>query len=85
MSKRVIKVFVQQMGILPLEAITCGTRNSAIATPEHGETGVVAVGMRADLLVVDGDPAEDIAMLQDRSRLRHLMTSVPLTQSVARS
>ena len=70
---REMEVFVHQMGITPLEAITCGTRNGAIATREQGETGVVEVGMRADLLVVDGDPSEDIAILQDRSKLRNVI------------
>ena len=38
-----------------------------------GEIGVVAPGAYADLLVVDGDPLADITVLQDRSRLRHVL------------
>ena len=37
------------------------------------ENGTVEVGKYADLLVVDGDPLEDIAILQDRSRLAMVM------------
>ena len=37
------------------------------------ETGTVEEGKFADLLVVDGDPLEDIAILQDRSRLAMVM------------
>lgn len=34
-----------------------------------GELGVVREGARADLLVVDGDPLEDIAVLEDTARM----------------
>jgi imidazolonepropionase-like amidohydrolase len=35
----------------------------------EGELGVVREGARADLLVVDGDPLQDISLLEDGSRL----------------
>jgi cytosine/adenosine deaminase-related metal-dependent hydrolase len=40
-------------------------------TPD--ETGTIEEGKLADLLVVDGDPLENIAILQDRSRLALVM------------
>jgi hypothetical protein len=40
-------------------------------TPD--DTGTVEAGKFADLLVVDGDPLADIAVLQDRSRLAMVM------------
>ena len=33
-----------------------------------GDIGVVAEGARADLLIVDGDPSEDLHLLQDQGR-----------------
>jgi hypothetical protein len=38
-----------------------------------GELGVVKPGALADLLLVEGDPLTDIAILQDRSALRMIM------------
>jgi cytosine/adenosine deaminase-related metal-dependent hydrolase len=35
-----------------------------------GELGVVAEGCAADLLVVDGDPSQDVTVLADRRNLR---------------
>lgn len=70
---REMEVFVRELGLSALEAITCGTRNGAIATRERGVTGELANGMRADILVVDGDPTHDIAMLQDRTKIRHVI------------
>ena len=37
------------------------------------ETGTVEAGKYADLLVVDGDPVADIAILQDRRKLALVM------------
>lgn len=70
---REMELFVRYLGLTPLEAITCGTRNGTLATHEQGETGELTAGLRADVLVVDGDPTRDITVLQDRSRFRHVI------------
>ena len=69
-----MEVFVNELGLSPLEAITCATKNNAIAMRMAGELGVVAEGCRADLLVVDGDPSSDVTVLQDRTRLRAVVS-----------
>jgi imidazolonepropionase-like amidohydrolase len=38
-----------------------------------GELGMVKEGYLADLLLVDGNPAQDVAVLADRSRLAMIM------------
>jgi hypothetical protein len=37
-----------------------------------GQTGVVAAGMKADLLVVDGDPSQNVAMLGEPGHIRQV-------------
>jgi imidazolonepropionase-like amidohydrolase len=71
---RELEVFVNELGLSPLEVITCATRNNSIAMRMQGEIGVVAVGYRADVIVVDGDPSLDVTILQDRSRLRAVVS-----------
>jgi imidazolonepropionase-like amidohydrolase len=71
---REIEVFVNELGLSPVEAISCATRSGAIAMRMEGELGVVAEGARADVLVVDGDPAVDVTVLQDRSRLHAVIS-----------
>lgn len=79
---RELEVFVDALGLSPLEAITCATKNNAFAMRMDGELGVVAPGYRADVLVVDGDPSADVRILQDKSRLKAVISrgrSVDLT------
>ena len=71
---RELEVFVEELGLSPTEAITCATRNNALAMRMEGELGVIAPGYRADLIVVDGDPTIDVRLLQDRSRLRAVVS-----------
>ncbi len=66
---RELEVFVDAVGMSPLEAITCATANGAIAMRRPGQIGVVAVDADADLLVVDGDPTVDVTILGDRRNL----------------
>ena len=72
---REIELFVDVLGLPPLEAISCATRIGALALRRAEHTiGVVLPEAAADLLVIDGDPARDIAVLGDRSRLRHVFS-----------
>ena len=65
---RELELFVSLLGMSPLEAITCGTRNAAI-TVDSGNIGTLQKGTYADLLVIDGDPLQDIRILQDPQRI----------------
>lgn len=71
---RELEVFVEELGLTPLEAITCATKNNALALCLDGKVGVVAPGMLADVLVVDGDPSKDVRVLQDRTRLKAVIS-----------
>ncbi len=71
---REMEVFVQELGLSPIEAISCATKSNAIAMRMEGELGMVAEGCRADLIVVDGDPSVDVTVLQDRRNLRAVVS-----------
>jgi imidazolonepropionase-like amidohydrolase len=64
-----IQVFVDVIGFTPLEALTCATKHGAELMRMQDRIGTLRRGMLADLVVVDGDPLRDIAILQDRARL----------------
>ncbi|HEX4090572.1 MAG TPA: amidohydrolase family protein [Trebonia sp.] len=62
--------YVDQMAMTPVEAIHTATRNMG---PAAGlRTGQLAEGYLADLVAVDGDPTEDVTVLQ-RPELRRFV------------
>ncbi|PKB70623.1 MAG: hypothetical protein BZY87_08785 [SAR202 cluster bacterium Io17-Chloro-G6] len=52
-------------GLSPLEAIYAGTRSPASALGIEDSIGTVEPGKEADLLVVNGDPSQDLECLRD--------------------
>jgi imidazolonepropionase-like amidohydrolase len=60
-------------GLKPIEAITCATKNGAEACWLADKTGTLEKGKWADLIIVDGDPTEDIKILQDKAKIRLVM------------
>ena len=89
---REMELFVDLLGMTHFEALLSMTRNSAITLPQHAhQIGTLAPGKYADLLVVEGNPDEDVTILQDRARIRSIVkagrpvspwrpTSVPRTK-----
>jgi len=70
---REMEVLVETLGLSPLEAISCATRNGAIALRRPLDSiGVIAAGAAADVLVIDGNPAANVSVLGDRRCLRHV-------------
>lgn len=59
----------QDLGIPPLDIITSATRLSAQAVGRGDAWGTIEPGKAADVLVVDGDPARDVRLLRDKSRI----------------
>ena len=57
------------VGLSPMEAIQAGTRNAAELVGTADRTGTVEAGKLADLVVCEGDPLADVALLGDRSRV----------------
>jgi len=66
---REMEVFMRYFGMSSLQAIHCATGAGAFALKMAGRTGVVAPGMKADLLVVDGDPSLNVAILGEPGRI----------------
>jgi imidazolonepropionase-like amidohydrolase len=58
-----------QHGLTATEALAAATRGSAIALGVESAVGSVEPGLRADLVVVDGDPTVDVALLGRANRI----------------
>ena len=55
------------------ETLIATTRTNAELLGIAGEVGTVEPGKAADLLVIDGDPLEDISVLQNLERMPVVM------------
>ena len=64
-----LEYFVKYLGFSPMEAIVSTTRLGGEIMMRPGELGLVREGALADLLLVDGDPLANLAILRDKSRL----------------
>jgi imidazolonepropionase-like amidohydrolase len=67
-----MEFMVKWLGMSEMEVIVSSTSGAARCI-ERPELGALAPGRVADVLVVDGDPLQDIAVLQHRDRLHLIM------------
>jgi imidazolonepropionase-like amidohydrolase len=70
---RDLQLFVDILGFSPMETLVAATKHGGEIMGMPGELGIVKAGALADLLLVDGDPLADIAILQHRDKLRMIM------------
>ena len=64
-----LEYFVDLFDMRPAEALLCATRNGGRAMDPSGSLGTLEAGTAADVIMVDGDPLEDIRVLQDHAKL----------------
>jgi imidazolonepropionase-like amidohydrolase len=65
--------FVKYVGFTPLETLRCATLVGAEILGRQEELGTLEKGKLADVLIVDGDVASDISILENRSRFIAVM------------
>jgi imidazolonepropionase-like amidohydrolase len=70
-NARDLQIFVELFGYSPVDALVAATRlgGQLMDLP----VGEVKAGWLADLLLVDGDPVQDVRILQDKARLNVIM------------
>jgi imidazolonepropionase-like amidohydrolase len=72
---------VRHCGFTPMEAILSMTRDGGAAMDMPEELGQVRKGFLADLLLVDGNPLDDLLLLLDRDKLQVVMKDGKLHKS----
>lgn len=72
-NARDLEHFVKLLGYTPLEAIRAATELGGQIMMQGHELGLVKEGYLADILLVDGNPAQDVSILRDRVRLMAIM------------
>jgi imidazolonepropionase-like amidohydrolase len=76
---REIELYVRA-GLTPLQAIQAGTIEAARALQLSGETGTIAIGKRADFVVLDADPLANISNIR---RTRFVVTNGKMYEPAA--
>jgi len=72
-NARDLELWVRHFGYTPAETLHAATELGGQIMGMGSELGLVKEGYLADLLLVDGDPTEDITIMQDKSRLKLIM------------
>src|SRR5436190_238146 len=65
--------FLVRAGLSPMQALKAATGTAARILGKEGTIGALTPGAYADLLVVDGDPLEDVRVLGDPERIGLVM------------
>ena len=72
---RELTFFVRDVGLTPLEVISCATKTGAQIMGRGSEFGTLEAGKLADVLLVDGDVLADISLLENRKNFLAVMQS----------
>ncbi|MGP3769666.1 amidohydrolase family protein [Streptomyces sp. SDT5-1] len=72
-NSRDLELFVDWFGFTPAQALRAATQYGGRVMGMGDELGLVEEGYLADLVLVDGNPLDDIRILQDRDRLAVIM------------
>ena len=72
-NARDLEFFVKYLGFTPMEAIRSTTLYGGQIMMKPNELGIVKEGFLADLLLVDGDPLANLAILRDPKRILAVM------------
>lgn len=84
LNARDLEHFVTHFGYTPAEALVAATKLGGEIMGMGDELGLIAPGYLADLLLVDGDPTEDVRILQDKERIVMIMQEGKLYKTPAR-
>jgi imidazolonepropionase-like amidohydrolase len=72
-NARDLELFVRHLGYTPIEALVAATKLGGEIMGMEQELGQIRPGYLADLLLVKGDPTQDVRLLQDKQNLRAIM------------
>jgi imidazolonepropionase-like amidohydrolase len=72
-NARDLEHFVNLFGYTPAEALRAATQYGGEIMGMAGELGLVKEGYLADLIMVDGDPLQDLKLFRDRDKILMIM------------
>ncbi len=82
-NARDLEHFVTLYGYTPAEALSAATMLGGQIMGMGDELGLVKPGYLADLLLIDGDPTQDVRILQDKKNITMIMQAGSLYKAPA--
>jgi imidazolonepropionase-like amidohydrolase len=70
-----LELMVRETGFTPMEALVAATSSAAALLGLDAEIGALADGLAADVLVVRGNPLDDVSLLHRPDALAHVFQS----------
>lgn len=68
-----LELLVNICDFSPMDAIVAATKNGAKACYMGNKTGTIEPGKLADIIIIDGNPLEDIKILQNQEKIKMVM------------
>ena len=68
-----LEYFVKYLGFTPMEVLVSATKYGGQIMMQGKELGEIRDGYLADLLLVDGDPLSNLAILSDKNKFLAIM------------
>ena len=70
-----LEYFVKFFGFSQFEALRAATKHGGEAFMPEGGLGTLTAGSLADVVLIDGNPLEEVEILQDKSKIISVMKS----------
>jgi imidazolonepropionase-like amidohydrolase len=77
-NARDLEHFVKYIGMTPMEVLLAATKLGGELMMRPHELGQVREGYLADILLINGDPLKDLALLQDPKKITLVMKDVEI-------
>jgi imidazolonepropionase-like amidohydrolase len=68
-----LRLYVEHAGMSPLDIVRWATKNGAELARRGDDLGMIEPGKLADMIVVDGDPSQDIGAIADPANVRTVL------------
>lgn len=81
-SAEELTLYVEKVGLEPLEAITIGTLNGAKVMGREKKQGTIEQGKNADLILVSKNPLDDITVLQEVEKIKLVLKNGYIVKNI---
>jgi imidazolonepropionase-like amidohydrolase len=71
-----------EFGMTPMQAVAAATASAAALLGLEQEIGTIEAGKQADLILVNGNPLDDIALLQEPANVEYVIQGGKIVKGI---